>query len=135
MRRQRWQTLGGVLSSASPTTSLTPPACWRQALEEKDARWHTQGPGTAPPRKLDPEAVKPAGGHGALSTEAARERLEHKYAPGRRTWFFWTVIALAANGGLLLGARLPSEPLPWLLRKTASSDCGGKAASVGSLPL
>ena len=95
--------------------------CWRQALEEKEAGWHSQGPAAAPPGKLDPEAPKLAGGHGALSTEAARERLEHKYARGKCTWFFWMVIALAANGGLLLGARPPPDPCPRLTQRTASS--------------
>ena len=115
------QTLGAQPSQSNPTRRYSSVACWRQALEEKEAGWHSQGPAAAPPGKLDPEAPKLAGGHGVLSTEAARERLEHKYAPGKRTWFFWMVIALAANGGLLLGARPPTDPCPRLTQRTASS--------------
>ena len=66
--------------------------------------------------KLDMEAAKP--GFGALSSEAAEARLRHTYARGRRTWFFWVVIILAANGGLLLGASpspAPAASVFWLL--------------------
>ena len=100
------------MSASRPTRKLTSADFWRQGLEGREAGWHSRGNGMAP-GKLDPEAIKPVGGHGVLSTEAARERLEHKYAPGKRTWFFWMVIALAANGGLLLGARLPRDPSIW----------------------
>ena len=89
----------------------------------------------APPGKLDPEAAKPAGGHGVLSTEAAQERLEHKYAAGKRTWFFWMVIALAANGGLLLGARPPSDPCPWLIHRTASSGLRKESGQDWDIPV
>jgi hypothetical protein len=69
--------------------------------------WKTNG--AAPPGKAGGAAPGPAPG-GVLNVEAAAERLRHTYAPGKRTWFFWTIIILAANGGLLLGA--PRRPRP-----------------------
>jgi len=70
--------------------------------------WKTNS--VKPPVKAGGAAPSPAPG-GVLNVEAAAERLRHTYAPGKRTWFFWTIIILAANGGLLLGApRLRSPP-------------------------
>jgi len=83
--------------------------------------WKTNS--VKPPVKAGGAAPSPAPG-GVLNVEAAAERLRHTYAPGKRTWFFWTIIILAANGGLLLGA--PRRPRPTSRRRRPGCRRGAR---------